>query len=163
MCKRVIVHLIEESEEFSWHEQLKLWFIENNFIFSNQEWQGNMENILNFYAIFAFSYCSASSPCAGATRNRNSGEETGGEKAKKENSAVRRSLKGKGRKEMSASFCVNAILKGMKLKENVRSCKRWILQAPHLHTQIRFLGSDGNKMQYYIVWRSHSLKTFRGR
>jgi len=59
----------------------------------------------------------------GANRNRNSGEETGGD-AKEENSAVRRSLKGKGRKEMSASFCVNAILKGMKLKENVRSCKR---------------------------------------
>jgi len=48
----------------------------------------------------------------------------GGENATEENSTVRRSLKGKGRKEMSASFCVNAILKGMKLKENVRSCKR---------------------------------------
>jgi hypothetical protein len=83
-----------------------------------------MENVLIFYSIFAFRYCSASSPCSGATRNRNSGEETGGKNAKEENSAVRRSLKWKGRKEMSASFCVNAILKGMKLKENVRGCKR---------------------------------------
>jgi len=48
----------------------------------------------------------------------------GRKNAKEENSAVRRSLKGKWRKEMSTSFCVNAILKGMKLKENVRSCKR---------------------------------------
>jgi hypothetical protein len=37
-----------------------------------------MENVLKFYTIFAFIYCSASSPCSGATRDRNSGEETGG-------------------------------------------------------------------------------------
>ena len=54
MCKRAIVHIIEETEEVLWHKQLKLWFLEINFIFINQEWQGNMENILIFYAIFAF-------------------------------------------------------------------------------------------------------------
>ena len=64
-----------------------------------------MENILNFYAIFAFSYCSASSPCSGATRNRNSGEETlGGGNAKEENSAVRRSLKREREKRNEREF-----------------------------------------------------------
>ena len=38
MCKCVIVHIMEETEEFLWHKQLKFWFLENNFIFSNQEW-----------------------------------------------------------------------------------------------------------------------------
>jgi hypothetical protein len=39
-------------------------------------------------------------PCSeAATRNRNSGEETGGKNAKEESSAVRRSLKGMGEKK----------------------------------------------------------------